>query len=83
MAKNSNQAEIDNAMLVGGVVYLQGVKVFIDNPDNYDIFAPSTGYWITNALGWKTYFKAKDRSTAQSACNAMYGVGRYTVNTKV
>lgn len=83
MAKKSNKMDIDNAMLVGGVVYVCGVKVFIDNPNNYDVFALATGYWITNALGWKTYFKAKDRSTAQKACNEMYGAGRYTVNTKV
>lgn len=83
MAANSKQIEIDNALTSGGVIYVSGVKVFIDNPNNYDVFAPATGYWITNAQGWKTYFKSQNRADAQKACNDLFGAGRYTVNTKV
>lgn len=80
--KNSPQDVIDHATMFGGVIYVGGCRVFIDNPENFDVFDVSTGFWIMNAFGWRVYFKCKLRSEAQVACNALYGAGAYTVNSK-
>lgn len=80
---NASEQKIQKAMLKGGVVHILGVKVFIDHPKNYDVLEPETGFWILNSSGAKTYFKCRERTDAQKACNELYGAGRYTVNSKV
>lgn len=82
-SKESKLHEIDKVMKDGGVIYIEGVKVFIDNPNNLDVIQAPTGYWVTNAMGWKTYFKTVLREDAQKACNKLYGFRAYIVNSKV
>ena len=83
MAKDSNEVEIQKASSNGGVIYVGGVRTFIDNPRDYDTVECASGFWIMNALGWKTYFKCPTREKAQKACDIVYGKGAYKVNSKM
>lgn len=82
-AKNSQDIEINKALQEGGIVYVKGVRVFVDNPNNFSVVAHPTGFWIRNAMGFHTYFQTTTREKAQEACNELFGSGRYTVNSKV
>lgn len=81
-SKNSTEQQIQEAMLNGGLIYVANCRVYIDNPENYDLVEAPTGFWIKNALGWNTYFKCPTRQKAQEACDKLYG-GSYKVNSKV
>lgn len=81
--KDSKKEVIEKALLEGGLIYVAGCRVFIDNPSNYDCIEAPTGFWIRNAMGWITYFKCPDRPKAQKACNELYGAKAYTVNSKI
>lgn len=83
--KSSSDAEIMEVIQNGGIAYIDGVRVFVDNPRNFNIVEAASGYWITNAMGFKTYFKVRNgcRVTAQNACDVMFGKGRYKVNSRV
>lgn len=82
MSKNSSDSQISLVLLNGGSLCVEGCRVFIDNPENYDEVGVPTGYWIMNAQGWKTYFKCSEREKAQKACNTLFGSGAYKVNSK-
>lgn len=81
--KNAKESEVLNCISNGGKFYVEGCLVYIDNPNNFDCVEAATGFWITNAMGLKTYFKCPDRKKAQMACNKLYGAGVYTVNSKI
>lgn len=82
--KNSTPEAIEKAMLNGGVIYVDSVRVFIDSPNNFEDTEVASGFWILNAMGWKTYFKnCSTRPKAQKACDTLYGVGAYKVNSKI
>jgi len=81
--KNSSELQVNEALANGGVVYVKNIRVFVDNPKNFSVVESPTGFWIRNAMGFHTYFKAQTRQKAQEACNELFGVGRYTVNSKV
>lgn len=70
-------------MMNGGVIKVLGVNVFFDNPNNLNYYTSATGYYIRNAQDWLVYFKCRDRSKAQAVANEIFGVGQYTVNSKV
>lgn len=70
-------------MMNGGVIRVLGVNVFFDNPNNLNYYTSATGYYIRNAQDWLVYFKCRDRSKAQAVANEIFGVGQYTVNSKV
>ena len=50
--KDSKEQDIQKATLNGGVIYVGGVRTYIDNPRNYDVVECASGFWIMNALGW-------------------------------
>ena len=81
--KDSKEQDIQKATLNGGVIYVGGVRTYIDNPRNYDVVECASGFWIMNALGWKTYFKCPTREKAQNACDVLYGNGAYRVTSKI
>lgn len=81
--KNSSETLIQKALQSGGIVYVDGVRVYVDNPDDFESLDAPTGFWVKNALGFKVYFKNTTRQAAQKACNTLFGSGRYTVNSKV
>lgn len=81
--KSSRDEVIDEALKDGGVFYKNGVKIFVDNPDNFNLREVPTGYWIKTAMGFTCYFKNTTRQEAQKACNDVFGAGRFTVNSKV
>lgn len=83
--KDSNQEEIQKVLSNGGIIYLTGVRIYVDNPSDYETVESPTGFWVLNAMGWRTYFKCPDnaRMKAQKACDALFGVGAYKVNSKV
>ena len=81
--KNSTEDQINEALANGGVIYVLGSRVFIDNPSNFSLVEAPTGFWVKNAMGFITYFKATTREKAQEVCNKLFGGGRYTVNSRV
>ncbi|WAX22681.1 hypothetical protein [Acinetobacter phage vB_AbaP_HB01] len=82
-SKNSTELEISQALLEGGVIYVSGSRVFIDNPMNFNLVEAPTGFWIKNAMDFMTYFKATTREKAQEVCDTLFGKGRYKVNSRV
>lgn len=83
MSKNSTEQVVNQATLNGGIIYVNNVRVYIDNPNNFDVLDSASGFWIRNAMGWKVYFKCPTREKAQATCNELYGKGSYTVNSKI
>lgn len=81
--KNSNNDVVEKALELGGVFYCNGTQVYIENPDDFDTVCSPTGFWIKTAMGFKAYIKAQSRRGAQDVVNAVFGKGRYTVNSKV
>lgn len=76
-------ADLNDVMLHGGMVKLLGVNVLFDYDTNLNYYGAATGYHITNGLGYKVYFKCRERSKAQMVCNELFGAGQYTVQSKV
>lgn len=76
-------ADLNDVMLRGGLVRVNGVNVLFDYDTNLNYYGSTTGYYIQNALGYKVYFKCRERSKAQEVADAIYGKGAYTVQAKV
>lgn len=82
-SKNSSELEISTALAEGGVIYVNGSRVFIDNPMNFNLVEAPTGFWVKSAMDYMTYFKATTREKAQEVCDSLFGKGRYKVNSRV
>ena len=76
-------ADLNDVMLHGGMVKVLGVNVLFDYDTNLNYYGAATGYHITNGLGYKVYFKCRDRKKAQETCDMIFGKGKYVVNSKV
>ena len=76
-------ADLNDVMLNGGIVKVLGVNVLFDYDTNLNYYGSSTGYHITNGLGYKVYFKCRERSKAQEVADYIFGKGKYFVNSKV
>ena len=81
--KQSSQEVIDGVLMNGGVIYVDGVQVYVDNPNDFETISSPTGFWLKSAMGYFVYLKAKSRVIAQEVTNKLFGKGRYTVNSKV
>ena len=76
-------ADLNDVMLNGGMIRVNGINVLFDYDTNLNYYGSSTGFYIVNSLGYKVYFKCRDRQRAQMVCNELFGVGQYTINSKV
>ena len=76
-------ADLNAVMLNGGMVRVNGINVLFDYDTNLNYYGSSTGFYIVNSLGYKVYFKCRDRRKAQETCDMIFGAGKYFVNSKV
>ena len=76
-------ADLNDVMLNGGIVSFNKIQVLFDNPQNLNYYGSLTGFYINNALGWKVYFKCRDRKKAQETADLIFGKSQYTVNIKI
>ena len=76
-------ADLNDVMLNGGMIRVNGINVLFDYDTNLNYYGAATGYHITNGLGYKVYFKCRERSKAQEVADYIFGKGKYFVNSKV
>ena len=76
-------SDLNKVMIEGGVVKVKGVTVFFDCPENLNYFTKPSGFYIRCALGWKVYFKCRERQRAQEVADEIYGKGTYLVQANV
>ena len=76
-------SDLNSVMTTGGLIRVNGISVLFDYDTNLNYYGSSTGYYITNALGFKVFFKCRSRVKAQETCDMIYSRGAYTVNSKV
>lgn len=76
-------SDLNSVMTTGGLIRVNGINVLFDYDTNLNYYGSSTGYYITNALGFKVFFKCRSRVKAQETCDMIYSRGAYTVNSKV
>ena len=81
--KDSKEQDVQKATLSGGVVYIGGVRTYIDNPRNYDVVECASGFFFLCAGERRELLSCPTRDKAQKACDALYGKGAYRVNSKV
>lgn len=73
-----NSFEMVNECLVkgGGVLAVEGVTVFINEPS---IVSVKPRYYVKDAIGNHLFIKTKDRMVAQQVVDVLLGRGRYRV----
>ena len=76
-------SDLNEVMLCGGIIRVNSIRVLFDNPNNLNYYGSCSGYYIRNALGYKVFFKCRERQKAQETCDMIYGKGAYIVNSKV
>lgn len=70
-------------MSEGGLIRVNGISVLFDYDTNLNYYGSSSGYYIKNALGYKVFFKCRERQKAQETCDIIFGKGVYFVNSRV
>ena len=76
-------ADLNEVMLHGGLTRVNGINVLFDYDTNLNYYGSTTGYHITNSLGYKVYFKCRERSKAQETADIIFGKNQYRVQAKV
>ena len=76
-------ADLNEVMLRGGLIRVNGINVLFDYDTNLNYYGSTTGYHITNSLGYKVYFKCRERSKAQETADIIFGKNQYRVQAKV
>ena len=76
-------ADLNEVMLKGGLIRVNGINVLFDYDTNLNYYGSTTGYHITNGLGYKVYFKCRERSKAQETADIIFGKNMYRVQAKV
>ena len=75
--------DLNDAMINGGLVRVNGINVLFDYDTNLNYYGNSTGYYIVNALNFKVFFKCRERVKAQKTCDMIFGKGKYFVREKI
>ena len=70
-------------MLHGGMIRVNKINVLFDYDTNLNYYGSSTGYYIRNALGYKVFFKCRERKKAQEVADYIFGKNVYRVQAKV
>ena len=76
-------SDLNEVMLKGGLIKVNGVSVLFDYDTNLNYYGSSTGYYIRNALGYKVFFKCRERQKAQEVADYIFGKNMYRVQAKV
>ena len=76
-------SDLNDVMLRGGLVRVNKINVLFDYDTNLNYYGSSTGYYIRNALGYKVYFKCRERQKAQEVADYIFGKNVYRVQAKV
>ena len=76
-------SDLNKVMLKGGLIKVNGVTVFFDYDTNLNYYTTPTGYYLINALGYKVYFKCRERSKAQIVADEIFSKGSYRVQAKI
>lgn len=83
-----SQEEVDFALQNGGLCYVEievegkkkKFKVAVHTKEADELVLPKFKFHVKSALGHTVYIQAKDRTTAQSVVNKLFGRGLYTVS---
>lgn len=75
--------DLNDVMLNGGMIRVNGINVLFDYDTNLNYYGSSTGFYIVNSLGYKVYFKCRDRKKAQEVADYIFGKNMYRVQAKV
>lgn len=76
-------SDLNDIMMNGGMIRVLNVNVLFDYPTNLNYYGSASGYHITNGLGYKVYFKCRDRAKAQLVCDEIFGKNLYRVQAKI
>lgn len=76
-------SDLNEVMLRGGLIRVNKINVLFDYDTNLNYYGSSTGYYIRNALGYKVYFKCRERQKAQEVADYIFGKNMYRVQAKV
>ena len=76
-------ADLNDVMLNGGIIRVNGINVLFDYDTNLNYYGSITGFYIVNSLGYKVYFKCRDRKKAQEVADYIFGKNMYRVQAKV
>ena len=76
-------ADLNDVMLRGGIVRINKIQVLFDYDNNLNYYGSSSGYYIRNALGYKVFFKCRERQKAQEVADYIFGKNVYRVQAKV
>ena len=76
-------ADLNDVMLNGGMIRVNGINVLFDYDTNLNYYGSSAGFYIVNSLGYKVYFKCRDRKKAQEVADYIFGKNMYRVQAKV
>ena len=79
----NNLTDLNDVMRNGGMIRVNGINVLFDYDTNLNYYGSSTGFYIVNSLGYKVYFKCRDRRKAQEVADYIFGKNRYRVQAKV
>ena len=83
MCLESILADLNEVMLRGGQIRVNGINVLFDYDTNLNYYGSTTGYYIVNSLGYKVYFKCRERSKAQETADIIFGKNHYFVQQKL
>ena len=76
-------SNLNDVLVNGGSLKIKGTTVLFDYDTNLNYYGSSTGYYIRNALGYKVYFKCRERQKAQEVADYIFGKNMYRVQAKV
>ena len=76
-------SDLNDVMLHGGLIRVNKINVLFDYDTNLNYYGSSTGYYIRNALGYKVFFKCRERQKAQEVADYIFGKNVYRVQAKV
>lgn len=81
--RRSFDTDLNEVMLNGGLIRVNGISVLFDYDTNLNYYGSSSGYYIKNALGYKVFFKCRERQKAQDVADYIFGKNMYIVQAKV
>ena len=76
-------SDLNDVMLHGGMIRVNKINVLFDYDTNLNYYGSSSGYYIRNALGYKVFFKCRERQKAQEVADYIFGKNVYRVQAKV
>ena len=76
-------SDLNEVLTNGGLIRVNKINVLFDYDNNLNYYGSSTGYYIRNALGYKVFFKCRERQKAQEVADYIFGKNMYRVQANV